>query len=99
MARPLGEIVNHRRAFNETDQHPEAIVEMQTRSRLCLKAVDDALADKEFIIGDFCAADIMLGYSLMLCERLAPSDEYQRASAYWNRLQQRPACGVAIKTK
>jgi glutathione S-transferase len=61
-----------------------------------LKAVDDAIDGQEYIAGDFSAADIMLGYSVYLCERLAPSDECKRANAYWARLQQREACQVAL---
>lgn len=89
-ARPLGEIVNHRRAFPDNPS-TAAIEEMQSRSRLCLKAVDEAIRGKEFIAGGFSAADIMLGYSIMLCEKLAPTDEYPDALAYWQRLQQRAA--------
>jgi len=95
-ARPLGEIVNHRRVFAEAEQQPAAIAEMQARSRLCMKAIDEAIADRDFILGEFSAADIMLGYSMMLCERLAPTDEYPGADAYWRRLQQRDGCQVAI---
>lgn len=95
-ARPLGEIVNHNRAFGETGVSEAALEEMRARSRLCLKAVDDAIDGQEYIAGDFSAADIMLGYSVYLCERLAPSDECKRANAYWARLQQREACQVAL---
>ncbi len=95
-ARPLGEIVNHNRVFGESGASVEAIEEMQFRSRLCLKAVDEAVSDKEYIAGEFSAADIMLGYSLYLCENLAPSDECPNAMAYWGRLQQRAACKAAF---
>ncbi|MEO2175539.1 MAG: glutathione S-transferase family protein [bacterium] len=95
-ARPLGEIVNHRRAFAELEQQPAAIEEMQARSLLCMKAVDEAIQGKDFILSEFSAADMMLGYSMMLCERLAPSDEYPDATAYWQRLQQRPGCEIAV---
>ena len=95
-ARPLGEIVNHNRAFGETGVSEEALAEMRSRSRLCLKAVDDAIDGKEYITGEFSAADIMLGYSLYLCERLAPSEECKKASAYWARLQEREACKIAF---
>jgi len=95
-ARPLGEIVNHNRVFGKSGVSEEAIDEMRSRSRLCLKAVDDAIEGKEYIAGEFSAADIMLGYSVFLCERLAPSDGCENAKAYWNRLQQREACKLAL---
>jgi glutathione S-transferase len=95
-ARPLGEIVNHRRVFPEHLQSNIVIEEMQDRARLCLKAVDQAIEDKHYIAGDFSAADIMLGYSLLLCEKLAPTDGYSCVNSYWQRLQQRPAFQAAI---
>ena len=96
-ARPIGEIVNHRRAFSAAQQSPQVIEEMQARARLCLQAVDEAMAGKEFILGkEFSGADIMLGYSLMLCELFAPSDETPQANAYWKRLQEREACQKAL---
>jgi len=93
-ARPLGEIVNHRRNF--TPELPGAIDEMKARSHVCLRAVDEAVRDREFICGDFSAADIMLGYSLMLCERLAPTTGYDHAARYWQRLSARPAAQKAF---
>lgn len=89
-ARPLGEIVNHRRAFSESDQSPAAIEEMQGRAWLCVAALDDALSGRDFLLGPFTAADIMMGYTLMLVGRLAPGDLPSNASGYWERLSARP---------
>ena len=93
-ARPLGEIVNHRRNFSP--EHPEIIEEMQSRALLCVAALDRAVRDREFLCGEFSAADIMMGYSLKLCERLAPHSGYGALEAYWQRLQARPACQRAF---
>ena len=96
-ARPIGEIVNHRRVFPENEQSSQVIDEMKARARLALSAVEDAITGKEFILGSsFSAADIMLGYSLMLCEKFAPPEENSEANDYWKRLQKREACQVAI---
>ncbi len=94
MARPLGEIVNHRREFDP--EIPEVVAEMQSRAHMCMKAIDDAVRGKQFICGDFTAADIMLGYSMMLVDRLAPTNDYAEATRYWQELQQRPGCQKAI---
>ena len=97
-ARPVGEIVNHRRAFPENEQSSKVIDEMKARAGLSLKAVDDAINGKEFILGtSFTAADIMLGYSIMVCEKFAPFEEFTKAIDYWQRLKQRDACQVALK--
>ena len=63
MARPLGEMVNHRREFDPPQD--EILAEMASRGQLCVKAIDEALADgREFILGDeFSAADISIGQS------------------------------------
>lgn len=93
-ARPLGEIVNHRRHF--APEIPEVIEEMKNRVELCISAVNDAIRDKEFITGDFSAADIMLGYCLMLCARLVPADNYPEAIRYWQGLSARPGAEKAF---
>ncbi len=94
-ARPLGEIVNHRREFDP--ELADVIAEMQRRAVICVEAINEVMADREYICGDFSAADIMLGYSMLLSTRLSPWDGLPNAAAYWDRLQARPACQVAMK--
>jgi len=96
-ARPLGEIVNHKRAIPINEQSDTAILEMQTRSRLCWRAVGDAVGPEGFLCEEFTAADIMMGYSMMLCDKLAPTDESANASAYWDRLKQRDGFKIAVE--
>ena len=99
LARPLGEIVNHRRVFGDAAQ--EAITaEMRQRALLALEAVDAALGDQEFILDwGFSAADINLGWSLMVATQFAPFDHLQRATAYYTRLTERPAFQAARNAK
>lgn len=94
-ARPLGEIVNHRREFRP--EHPKIVTEMQNRVLLCLDAVNDFVKDKAFLTGEFSAADIMMGYSLMLCERLVPDFPQVDARRYWRDLAARPAAARAFQ--
>ena len=95
LARPLGEIVNHHREFGDAAQET-ILEEMRNRSLLAIKAVDDALGDNEFILPwGFSAADINLGYSLMIARRLAPYDHLPTATAYFERLSARPAFQAA----
>ena len=84
-ARPLGEIVNHRRNFDP--EIPTVVEEMANRALLCVKAVNDAIEGKEFLLGEFTAADIMVGYSLMLCDQLMLKHSYEEANQYWTRLR------------
>lgn len=91
-ARPIGEIVNHRRAFGEAGELPAVIEEMKGRARLCSEAVDRALQGRSHLLGDaFSAADIMMGYSVMLAQRFTSTEGLSNLNAYWDRLAARPA--------
>jgi glutathione S-transferase len=91
-ARPLGEIVNHGRAFPGDQSIEPVIAEMQARGRLCAEAVGAAIGDQHYVLGEsFSAADIMLGYTLMLAERFLPEGLPATVVPYWQRLSARPA--------
>ena len=91
-ARPLGEIVNHSREFPGDKRVPAVVAEMQNRGEQCAIAVGDAIGDNSFILGDeFSAADITLGYSVMLAERFLPNGLPASIKPYWQRLSSRPA--------
>ena len=46
----------------------------------------------------FTAADIMMGYTILISEKLAPTAaaEFPTAKKYWSMLQDRPACAAAL---
>ena len=95
-ARPLGEIVNHGRAFPD-EPSAAAIEEMRARAWLCVAALDQAIEGRAWVLGeDFSAADIMLGYSLKLHTELAPGALPVQVARYWAALNERPAFGVAL---
>ena len=94
--RPLGEIVNHRREFGGR-VIPEVIEEMKVRARLCADALDREMRGKDYLVGDFTAADIMMGYALRSYLRLMPDETLpENAGAYWNRLTARDGYRAAI---
>lgn len=91
-ARPLGEIVNHGRAFPGDQKIDAVVAEMQARGLVCAEAVGAAIGDEAYILGKtFSAADIMLGYTLMLAERFLPDGLPASVQPYWQRLAARPA--------
>jgi glutathione S-transferase len=97
LARPAGEIVNHRRMFGD-NRIPEVMAEMADRIRLCLAAVDEAMAGRDFLVDyGFSAADINLGYSLHLARGHVPLDDYPHARSYFERLAARPGFQSALK--
>ena len=94
--RPLGEIVNHRREFGDRAV-PEVLEEMKSRARLCADALDREMRGKEYLLGSFTAADIMMGYALRSYQRLLPDESLPAtADAYWRRLMVRDAYRAAI---
>ena len=70
-ARPLGEIVNHRREFKpELD---DVVAEMKSRATAAVHAIDAAVADRSYLLGDtMSAADLSICYAM-------------RATAGWSR--------------
>lgn len=62
-----------------------------------LAPVDEALAGKEYLIGDFSAADIMLGHACFMSNRLGcVTDDMTNLKAYVDRIAARPAFQTAI---
>jgi glutathione S-transferase len=62
-----------------------------------LAPVDDALAGKDYLIGDFSAADLMLGHSCFMANRLGcVTDDMQNIKDYVARIDARPAFKKAI---
>ena len=62
-----------------------------------LAPVNENLADKDFLIGDFSGADLMLGHSCFMANRLGCiNDEMQNIKDYVARINARPAFQKAI---
>ena len=62
-----------------------------------LAPVNENLADKDYLIGDFSAADLMLGHSCFMANRLGcVSEEMQNIKDYVARINARPAFQKAI---
>ena len=59
--------------------------------------VNAALEGREYLIGNFSAADIMLGHSIFMANRLGQvSDEMANLKAYVGRIESRPGFQKAI---
>ena len=59
--------------------------------------VDESLHDKEFLIGKFSAADLMLGHSCFMANRLGcVGEDMSNIKAYVERIKARPAFAKAI---
>ena len=62
-----------------------------------LAPVNENLAEKDYLIGDFSAADLMLGHSCFMANRMVGvSEEMQNIKDYVTRINARPAFQKAI---
>ena len=74
-----------------------ALAQAQKLLTRALAPVDEALAGKEYLIGDFSAADIMLGHACFMSNRLGcVTDEMLNLKGYVERVAARPAFQKAM---
>lgn len=79
-------------------QQPQVVEDYRRWFLARLRAVDTALQTHAFLCaGRFTAADVAVGYALMLAEHLGLDAQFTPAvAAYWARLQPRPAFQKAM---
>ena len=62
-----------------------------------LEPVNQSLAEREYLIGDFSAADIMLGHACFMSNRLGcVNEEMLNMKSYVENINKRPAFQIAI---
>ncbi|MGJ7579886.1 glutathione S-transferase family protein [Variovorax sp. RHLX14] len=65
-----------------------------------LRSLEPLLAAQPYLCGRFTAADVSVGYALMLAEHLDLSAQFTPAvAAYWQRLQEREAFRRALRVE
>ena len=95
-SRPVGEIVNHHREFPGELGITDVVKEMQSRIFKCILVLDKALEEKPFILGkEFSAADISLGYTLLIAQDRIEESLPQRVLDYWDSISSRKAFKIA----
>ena len=79
-------------------QQPQVVVDYSRWFLARLRAVEAAVANQEYLCADrFTAADVAVGYALLLAEHLGLSPQFGEATRmYWHRLQQRPGYQRAL---
>lgn len=94
---PVNTIVVHTLLL-PPERRDETVLE-QARKLLtrAWQPVDETLAGKDYLIGDFSGADIMLGHAAFMSNRLGCiPQEMTNLRAYVQRISERPAFGKAI---
>ena len=94
---PINTIVVQTLLLSPERRNETVLAQAQKLLGRAVAPVDTALAGREYLIGDFSAADIMLGHALFMANRLGQvSDEMSNLKEYVDRIQSRPAFQTAI---
>jgi len=94
---PLGLILRHTARLPEAERVPAVLGFARAQAESALAAVEGALASRAWLLTEFGAADIMMGYSVKLASfvRLL-GDPTPNLRAYLARCEERPAYQRAV---
>ena len=94
---PINTIVVQTILLPPERQNKEALEQAQRLLGKSLAPVEVALEGRDYLIGDFSAADIMLGHAVFMSNRLGCVDDTMKNIAgYIGRIEARPAFQKAI---
>ena len=94
---PINTIIVHTMLLPPDRRDETVLGQAQRLLAKALAPVEEALEGKDYLIGEFSAADVMLGPSCILSNRLGVvTDEMPNLKAYAERLLARPACAEAF---
>jgi len=95
-ARPLGEIVNHRREFKpEIDA---VVAEMKGRATACVAVIGTALQDRAYLLGDtMSAADLSICYTMRGYRRMVTESLPATVQAYFDRVTALPSYAPTVQ--
>jgi len=80
-------------------QNKESLGQAQRLLTKAVAPIDEQLAGREYLIGDFSAADIMLGHACYMSRRLGcVGSDLVNLNAYLDRIEARPAFQTGINT-
>ncbi len=95
---PINTIMVHSVLLPPDRRDPNALAQAQRLLSRAVAPVDAALEGREYLVGPFTAADIMLGHALFMANRLGQvSDEMKNLKGYIERIESRPAFQKAIQ--
>lgn len=96
---PINTIVVQTKLLSAERRNEDVLGQAERLLSKALAPVDAALIGREYLIGDFSAADIMLGHACFMSRRLGCIlDDMAELLAYVSRLETRPAFQKAIAT-
>jgi len=96
---PMNTIVVHTMILPEDRRDQTVLGQAQRLLSKALVPVNNALNDKEYLIGNFSGADIMLGHALYMSNRLnCVTDDLSNIKDYISRIEARPSFQKAVNT-
>jgi glutathione S-transferase len=96
---PVNTIVVHTLLLPPEKRDETALGQAQRLVTRALAPVNEALAGRDYLIGDFSAADLMLGHAVFMSNRLGcVNDEMANIKQYIERVEQRPAFKKAMES-
>ena len=96
---PVNTIVVHTLLLPPEKRDETALGQAQRLVTRALAPVNEALAGRDYLIGDFSAADLMLGHAVFMSNRLGcVNDEMANIKEYIGRIEQRPAFQKAMES-
>ncbi len=95
---PVNTIMVHTVLLPPERRNEETLGQAQRLLGRAVVPVDSALEGRDYLVGDFSAADVMLGHSLFMANRLGQVPEaLANLKGYVKRIEQRPAFQTAIQ--
>lgn len=97
---PINQIVIQTIILPPDRRDKNVLLQAQKLLTKALIPVNKNLADKDYLIGDFSAADLMLGHACFMSNRMGcVTDEMTHIKTYVDRISARPAFKKAIELK
>jgi len=94
---PINTIVVHTLLLPPERRNETVLGQAQRLLTKSLKPVDQWLEGRDYLIGDFSAADIMLGHSIFMSNRFGcVTEDMKNLKAYIEKITARPAFQTAI---
>jgi glutathione S-transferase len=94
---PVNTIVVQTLLLPPDRQNKEVLAQAKKLLARAIMPLDEALDGRDYLIGDFSAADVMLGHACYMSRRLGcVAPELKNVNAWIDRIEQRPAFQTGI---
>ncbi|MDS9467796.1 glutathione S-transferase family protein [Paracoccus sp. MBLB3053] len=93
----LANLTQHHIMLREDWQRSPTVMKLEAaRLGRALRLIEVALADRDWLLGDFSGVDCQIGYAVWMAARFVPLDDRPVLSAYAARCSARPAFRAAL---